>query len=43
MIKQNLVDDTIKRKILEELKPLVTTDTKYRVNGDIKDQAQILL
>ena len=40
MINAGLVDDTIKRKILEGLKPIATSDATARVNGDIKKRIQ---
>ena len=37
MIKAGLVNDEIKRKILEGLKPIVSSDDERFVNGDIKE------
>ena len=41
MIKAGLVDETIKRQILERLSTIATYDDDYRVNGDIKEWAQL--
>ena len=37
MIKAGLVDDTIKRQVLEGLKTIVTNDNADDSNGDIKE------
>ena len=38
---RRLVNDQIKKKVLEGLKPIATSDNGRYTNGDIKDSAQL--
>ena len=38
MMNQRLVNDQIKRQVLEGLKQIVIQDNSYRANGDLKEQ-----
>ena len=43
MMRDGLVNDQIKRQVLEALKPVVTKDSQYYTNGDLKETVLFLI